>query len=441
MSFSRVVEIKTVFPSPLGGAVFKGIPVGRFRKRSFRASRSTVSRIPAEGEFWKIEGYILKDAKYGDVIIVKNAYLHELPSFNYVDRLLINHPAFRGFHFGKAKVRRLVAAAGKFALVDILNKADINALIDAGLSEPIAHRVSEAWSTLKEETEVATFLHEHKLDSTLAKKVIRLCKHDTVSRLKRNPFALIALSNANRKNLLTISRVAAKLGISPDDERAQIGAVEYTMYHELDSGNTIVKLSTALRRVSDTLSTMKSTVQPETAIKSALAAKAVCVYENGGERYLQTVAVAYIEKYVEERLLQIHQTPIGQSLFGFEATALKKRIATYNCKQTQSGSFALNKDQNVAVEMALQNRVSLLSGFGGTGKTTVLKAIVTLARESLVPVFVCALAGKAANRASQAIGGEATTIHAFIQRIHNDQRIDEELNSDPLIIIDEASMI
>jgi exodeoxyribonuclease V alpha subunit len=441
MSFSRVVEIKSVFPSPLGGAVFKGIPVGRFRKKSFRAPRHVVSRIPAEGEFWKIEGQILEDPKYGDVVIVTNAFLHELPSFNYVGKLLQNHPAFRGFHFGKAKVKKLVDASGKYALVDILNKSDVNALIDAGLSEPIAIRVCDAWGRLKDETEVATFLHEHKLDSTLAKKIVRLCKHDTIKRLKRNPFALIALSNANRRNLLTIARVGEKLGISLEDERVQIGAVEYAMYKELDTGNTVIHLPKALRRIADALSTIRSPVSPEDAVRSALAAKAVCIYERDGEKYLQAIAVAYIEQYVEERLFQIHNTQIPQSLFSFDSASLKKRIAAYNAKQLASGGFSLNKEQNEAVQMALQNRVSVLSGYGGTGKTTVLRAVVRLARESLIPVFVCALAGKAANRASQSVGEEASTIHSYIHRINNDRNIEEELNSDPLIIVDESSMI
>jgi exodeoxyribonuclease V alpha subunit len=441
MSFSGVVEIKSVFPSPYGGAVFKGIPVGTFKRVSFRASRSTVSRIPAAGEFWKVDGEILETSEYGKVIIVTSAFLHELPSFNYVGNLLKNHPAFRGFHFGKAKVQKLIYAAGKYALVEILNKSDVNALIDAGLSQSIAERVCAAWSRLKEETEVATFLHEHGLDSALAKKIIRLCKYDTVKRLKRNPFALIALSNATRKNLLTVRRVSEKLGISSDDERVLIGAVEFAMYQELDGGNTIVKVSKVKKRVDETLNSLKSKTSADTAIQAALAAKAICVFEKGDEIYLQIIAVAYIEQYVEDRLKTFYQTPVTQNLFSRGTKSLTERIGEYNAEQVSQDSFALNKEQNHAVEMALQNRVSLLSGFGGTGKTTVLRAIVKLAREQLISVFVCALAGKAANRASQSVGEGASTIHSLIHRIRNDKNIEEELNSDPLIIVDEASMI
>ena len=441
MSFSGVVEIKTVFPSPLGGAVFKGIPVGKFRKRSFRASRMNLSRIPMEGEFWKIEGHILQTQEYGDVVAVTNAFLHEMPSFNYVDRLLSNHPAFRGFHFGKTKVKKLVIAAGKYALVDILNKGDVAALIDAGLGEPIAQKVCDAWGELKEETEVATFLHEHRLDSSLAKKILRMCRYDTVTRLKRNPFALIAVSNANQKNLHTIRRVAEKLGIGSNDPRALVGAVEFAMYQELDQGNTIVEVGRAKKLVSAVLEKLKSGVSAEEAIKVALGAKAVCVLEYKGETCLQSLAVAYIEQYVEDRLLQLHKSPLTTNLFTSNLQSLKKRLDQYNSDQVLSGGFALNKEQNEAVLMSLTNRIALLSGFGGTGKTTVLKAIVKLAREQLIPVFVCALAGKAANRASQSVGEEASTIHSLIHKIKNDKAVESELDLDPLVIIDEASMI
>jgi exodeoxyribonuclease V alpha subunit len=441
MSFSRVVQVKSVFPSPLGGAVFKGIPVGEFCTKSFRASCKTLSRIPVQGEFWKIDGQIVETNEYGNVVIVTSAFLHELPSFNYVGRLLNNHPAFRGFHFGKSKVRKLIDVAGAYALVDILNKADVIALIDTGLSKPIAQKVCEVWGELKEETEVATFLNEHNLDSSLAAKILCLCRYDTVARLKRNPFALIAVSNASRKNLQTIRRVAEKLGIGADDRRCLIGAVEFAIYQELDQGNTIVKIDKAKRLVKTVLETLQSSVPAAVAIKVALEAKVVCVLEYKNETCLQSLAVAYIEQYVESRLLQLYRSPLTANLLISNPQTLKKRLGQYNSDQILTGGFALNKEQNQAVLMSLQCRISLLSGFGGTGKTTVLKAIVKLARQQLIPVFVCALAGKAANRASQAVEEDASTIHALIQKVKNDKTVQYELDFDPLIIIDEASMI
>lgn len=440
MTFESVVEVKGAWHSPLGGAVFKATPVGKKRQCSFRAARWTISRTPAIGEFWKIKGDVQECSKYGDVIIVKDAFLHKLPSFNYLGNFLKSHSAFRGFYFGKAKIDALLKEVGEYALIGILNKANYLALVDGGLKEPVAQRLCEAWSGIKEETEVATFLSEHKLESSLAKKIVRLCKYNTVARLKRNPYSLLALSNANKRTFRTIFRVATKLGISPNDERALVGCVDYAMYSELDKSNTLVELDFLRELVGITLGWIKSDACQDDAIKLALEHKSICVFESQGVVYLQSLGAAYIEQFVEERLVELQQTPLTSNVFTETESGLLERLEHYNIELEKKEGYPLNQKQKDAVIMALTNRVSVLTGFGGTGKTTCLKAIVDIAKTQLQQVVVAALAGKAANRASQSIGDSAFTIHSLINSIkHKDGLV--ALDSDPLIILDESSMI
>ena len=89
--------------------------------------------------------------------------------------------------------------------------------------------------------------------------------------------------------------------------------------------------------------------------------------------------------------------------------------------------------------MALTNRISTLTGFGGTGKTTVLKAIVDIASQHR-PVHVLALSGKAKERAKEFVGQDTYTIHSFLIKISTaSSGISTE--GDPLVIIDESSMV
>jgi exodeoxyribonuclease V alpha subunit len=88
--------------------------------------------------------------------------------------------------------------------------------------------------------------------------------------------------------------------------------------------------------------------------------------------------------------------------------------------------------------------MSLLSGYGGTGKTAVLKAVYDISIEMGIPVHVAALAGKAANRAKQSANiedGKASTIHTMIKLIEEKSKFGVDIYSDPLIIIDESSMV
>lgn len=90
--------------------------------------------------------------------------------------------------------------------------------------------------------------------------------------------------------------------------------------------------------------------------------------------------------------------------------------------------------------MALLNRVSIITGFGGTGKTTVLRAVSEIALSQHRPVRLLALSGKAKERAREATGTDAYTIHGLIQAIQNENS-SISASGDPLIIIDEASMV
>ena len=440
MSFEAVVEVKSTFPSPLGGAIFKAIPVGERKFLSFRASRWTVPRIPVPGEYWKVKGRRVGPNKHGGVVVVASAYLNEIPGYMYIAKLLKNHPAFRGFYFGPSKIDDLIEAVNDYGLVDLLNKGDYLALAKTGLNISIAQNVCNAWLSLKEETELATFLVEHKLDEGLVHKILRLCKYDAVARLKRNPYSLIALSNSTKRHLQTIKRVAVKLGIDVNDPRAVIGCVEYALYTELDKGNTIVQLDCAIELVKDTLDTIKSNIKPKDAISMALSAKAICVMESKGERYLQTISVAYIEQYLEDTLVKINNTSLLITLINFNEKLLREELEEYNQALFKTDEYSLTTTQDNAVIMALTNRLSALSGFGGTGKTTVLKAIVHLANLHAIPVHVAALAGKAANRASQSIEGDAHTIHSVINSIKLKTGL-IDIHSDPMLIIDESSML
>lgn len=436
MNLDNLVEITSVFPSPLGGAVFKGIRVGERLAISFRASYKVILKIPKPGEFWRIHGNEIQTKEYGTVVIVDSAHVTNMPSTRYIGNLLIKHPSFRGISLGKAKVEKLLNAIGDYALVDLLNKENYIAIADAGVNVEIVKQICKAWSELKEETALAEFLAEHNLDSALAAKITRLVRYNVLERIKSNPYALISLSKATVGNLRTIATVAKNLAILGDDARASVGLVEFALYEQLARGHTMIEVDALKQRVSTLKKITHSSVASEQIILAALKQKAACVYTDHGVTYIQPIGAACIEHNVEKAILALIKAP-SQLLLSFD---LNSKIDAYNSTLEQFHGYRLTKQQCDAVAMALNNRVSLLSGFGGTGKTTTLKAIVELAESQGTTVYVCALAGKAANRARQAIDKDTYTIHNLKTLIQQgSKRIN--VDADPLIIIDEASMI
>lgn len=440
MRIVDVVEIKRVWPSPLGGAVFKCIKVGDHRTFSCRANYRVISRIPRVSEFWRISGDLLYTQKHGIVCNVVTATITDIPSEKYVGNVLRKHEAFRGFNFGPKKVKKLLESTSNSVLIDMLNGGDWQAISRSGLSVKISKRICDEWLKLKDERELATFFYEHQLDPALASRVTKMCSRSSLERLKENPFSLLALSSSTIKNLKAIAAIASKMNICGNDERALVGLVEFALYEALEDGSTIVAVDDLRARISELNKIVGATVPPDTAICAALKIKAVCVFFEDNKNYIQLIGVAYIEQNVELKLSWLQKQPIQLRFNEVTGDALKEKILNYNRRLINIEGYKLTDLQCNAVEMALSNRLSLLSGFGGTGKTTVLKAIVELAEEFGIPVYVCALAGKAADRARQSIDRETFTIHGLI---HLTKKLGGKINkkADPLIIIDESSMV
>jgi exodeoxyribonuclease V alpha subunit len=430
-----LVEITSVFPSPLGGAIFRGIRFGEKKVISFKANYKVIKRVPKLGEYWKISGDEIHTNDYGIVVNVQSASLTTIPSAAYVERLLKRHSAFRGISFGKSKISKLISTLGPFKLVEVLNANDHLSLTNIGLNSEIAQRVCEAWSELKNETDLASFFSEHNIDSSFAAKIIRICRINTLERLKQNPFSLIALSTARLATLRLIADIAFKLGISKSDEKTSIALVEFAIYEHLESGHTIVALPTLVSRLLALRKIISCATAPEDMIRQALAARCICTIRKQNQIYVQAIGVAFIEQTVEKVIYKLLNNPVFSGLSHQEIESV---INKYKDEYLQRFGFRLTQAQIDSISMSLQHRISLISGFGGTGKTTILKSIVELAERQGTQVYVSALAGKAAARAKQAIERDTYTIHALIIKFRQNRHL---IEAEPLIIIDEASMV
>ena len=436
----HTVQIDSVFPGPYGGAIFKGTVIGKHSQIRCKANWNVISRIPREGEFWDVSGQYVKHPDYGEQLAVFECHLVNIPATRYVSSLLVKHPAFKGFYLGPAKVKALVEKFGIERLFDLLNNGNVY-LISQVISYAIAKRLIDEWTNLQEEIETINFLIKHRFPPELTRKVLYLCKHDTVERLRSNPYALVPFGGLSRNFWRTIESCARRLGFDLGDEKRLVGAVEHILYQRLRKGHTAIPVSILLKDVG---SLLKAKSRAEKALGLALKNKAVCVLYKKSEPMIQLIGPAFIEMELERRLSRLLTGPVQLSLFSNDEQRLKVEIEKYSDKLQEP----LTKEQKDAVLMALTNRCSIITGFGGTGKTTTLKAVAEVAKIAKRDVFtvrerevfMMALAGKAKERIRQATKHTAYTIHAFIKAA---KKVDSNIfiDNDPLIIIDEASMV
>lgn len=106
----------------------------------------------------------------------------------------------------------------------------------------------------------------------------------------------------------------------------------------------------------------------------------------------------------------------------------------------------LFQDQEQAIEMIKNNRVSILTGCPGTGKTTTIKMVIDYFKQQGLRISLAAPTGKAAQRMTEATGERASTIHRLLGVEHLGNSLvfsyhaDNPLETD-MVIIDETSMV
>ena len=243
--------------------------------------------------------------------------------------------------------------------------------------------------------------------------------------LEINPYYLLGFAPWK-----TVDPAAAKLGISADDPRRLVGAVESALYDRLQRGHTLTDRATLLRVIKRKLGERNASK----AIQLALDELAITGTDDKG---FQTAGAAALEIGIATRIKAMlsGEAPEQPSLLN-TATGDWEQAVILDAERQQQSPF--NDEQRQAIQMPFQHGISLLTGGAGVGKTSVLKVINRLATKRHLKVFQMALAGRAVKRMSDATNAPAMTIARFLMEARAERL---EITSDSLVIVDEASML
>jgi exodeoxyribonuclease V alpha subunit len=417
------VTISTVYPGASGGAIFSGRDAAGKHLR-FVGHRDRIFRAPVIGEVWSLEGESRRHPEYGDQVHVEQASLIQ-PTGRLIVEFLLKHPAFDGLGIGKATAARLWAEFGP-GLDAVLSRGDVEKLSGV-LSVESAQRLVEAWRAVSEEAGVVSFLEHHGFDIRLANKVRTIWLEAPLAKLQENPYRMLAFAAWEK-----VDRAARSLGVTQDDPRRQVAAVEACLYRRLDAKHTLTPEAVLLQTVCAAMGA-RSTGVAHAAVDRALCDHAIVATGNG----YQPLGAAVMERAVTDRLRELLAGVPGseRNLFSRHLPSITaEAISSFE----EGMGLQLNTRQRLAAEMALHHPLSVLTGGAGTGKTTVLQVIHRVAEQVGVPVIQMALSGRAAQRIREATGRAASTIAAFL-RAAEQGHVDTE--SEPLVIIDESSML
>jgi len=253
----------------------------------------------------------------------------------------------------------------------------------------------------------------------------------------KNPYRMLALAGWQK-----VDAAALDLGVALDAPIRLVAAVEATCYQSMSHQHTVVEekelLATVSRLLQQPLAVAQESLRLAEEDFAVLQLQPVTKCNQSEPRLWQALGPHTMETYVQERIAQMvasEHVPSGSLLYQVpDDGEVDELLVAF-----QAGSgLKLTEEQKLAVRLALTQRTCLILGGAGTGKTTMLRAVIQTFEERGGTVHPVALAGRAACRITEATGHPARTLAGFLGAI---RRGDLVLGDGHLVVVDESSMI
>lgn len=347
---------------------------------------------------------------------------------------IANYLASSRFHgIGKASARAIVDRFGPYTLEVIRNSPE-QLLEVRGITRTRLAALLAGFREAESYGELAAFLGSFNIRSDRIARIYECWGPSAKERIQENPYALTEISGISFAAADLIARALKFPLNSPERIRAGILAV---LEQDTAEGN----LWMDIRDLKERVLTMLNEPFGSDCVNKAEAEKGLASAEEAREIVLRGGCAVFREEndaaehLTAEKLLDLLAVP-PEASEEIYAHALDQILSAPGARQ-------LAKGQKKGVMNSLTHRISILTGGPGTGKTTVLSAIIQVYQNvTHGQVTLLAPTGKAARRMSEQTGIPASTIHSAIHLYASDQKPGECVTlPEGLIIVDEMSMV
>lgn len=322
--------------------------------------------------------------------------------------------------------------------VDTLNIIDENPdqLLEVeGLGQKRLDKIKACWTEQKSIREVMIFLQSHGISPTYAQKIFKSYGSQSIQKVRENPYHLAR--DIFGIGFAVADKIAKKLGMAHDSPQRIDAGVEYVLTELSNGGHVCYPVDEFVLEAEKMLEINQEMI---------------------GVRLKNLESEARIELFdlMQEgkRVPFIWKKKLFQAEIGIatELLRLKKHGSTLRNIDIQKAldwvqrllNIELAVNQQAAVAQAMSEKVQIITGGPGTGKSTITKAILAITEKLTEKIVLAAPTGRAAKRMSEITGKAAKTIHALLEfdfkagKFKKNQETPLECD---LIVIDEASMI
>ncbi|MBW2513101.1 MAG: ATP-dependent RecD-like DNA helicase [Deltaproteobacteria bacterium] len=390
---------------------------------------------PSPGEMLDLKGEWVHHPKYGDQFKI-HAYHTTVPATVYGIRKYLGSGMIKGL--GPKMADRIVEMFGEKTL-DIIEHQIQRLEKVEGIGPKRIAQIQQAWKDQKKIREVMLFLQSHGVSTGYATKIYQTYRNRSIAIVQQNPYRLCM--DIFGIGFVIADRIAAKLGFPKNSElRAEAGII-YVLSGLADHGHVYYPYDLLVDKCRDDLGIDAHTIQ--TGLERLHAETRIVIEDlNQNLETPQSRGKAvYLKKHhvceigIATRIQMMLQTP---------SAAPPIDVAKEMERVQEHFSIRLAANQLSAIKSAIEKKLTIITGGPGTGKTTIIRAILKIMLKYKLRVMMAAPTGRAAKRMQETTGQEAKTIHRLLDfsmqkgGFQKNETTPLDCNA---LIIDEASMI
>lgn len=408
--------------------------VGEFQTTE-KQELTVVGYLPfiSVGDSLKLVGNMVKHPDYGEQLKIIT-FEKIMPTTPEALEKYLSNGNFKGI--GPATAKKIVATFGEDT-VNIIKMEPQKLTQIRGITKEKALDIAEEFLKNWELWQIVGFLDKFGIGPQGAENVYKKLGENTLEEIQANPYILVDV--CTKVNFEKVDKIAMSMGFEQDNYKRVRSGIKYGLSRIALNGHSTVLYNNLVKYVQELLNVSENSV--EEAIINMKAKDEIKIEDREDETewvYLKSFYDA--EKNIAEKLINLKNSDNAKYIkkIDKEITDIEKQIG-----------IKLSEKQREAVEAINENNVCVITGGPGTGKTTIIKAVIELYKKFGMKPVLCAPTGRAAKRMTETTGEEAKTLHRLLELAGMVSDENDNFNTDLLvtpidgdiIIVDEMSMV
>ena len=376
-------------------------------------------------------GKLDRHSKYGNQLSADFCFVDEITTRDGMTEYLKTLP-----NVGEWRAKRLLDEMPVEEVIDAIEN-DMSPIVNLkiGLTPKRAEGMRRKWLEDKAMREVYFWLSQHGIEHSIGKKIVRQWGTAAVETLEKDPYALTEIPGVG---FATADEIAFKiLQEVPPDKRAK-ACVRHILFEAMGSkGHLCMPYSKLLKEAVALLQPRSVGKDYAKEVRNAVRTDVFVVEKHRHDEGSEFVYLKWV--WDKEKEIASFFVDLSAKVSSLDVSQEDVDVAEREISEFMSKDVVLNTTQRDAIISAFRNKVTVITGGGGTGKSTICRCLRTIAGSKNKQVALMAPTGKAAKVLSNKTSHEATTIHRALRMRPGQDCGKIRLNED-LVVVDEFSM-